>query len=41
MERIVEDAEPAAFKQYFERWVDDDEQVGLGKVYTQEQIAGR
>ncbi|XP_043235467.1 gelsolin, cytoplasmic-like isoform X3 [Amphibalanus amphitrite] len=39
VERIVEDAEPAVFKQYFERWVDDDEQVGLGKVYTQEQIA--
>ncbi|XP_037093391.1 gelsolin, cytoplasmic-like isoform X3 [Pollicipes pollicipes] len=39
VERIVEDAEPAVFKQYFSRWVDDDAQVGLGKVYTEEQIA--
>ncbi|XP_043231957.1 gelsolin, cytoplasmic-like [Amphibalanus amphitrite] len=39
VERVVEDAEPAVFKQYFSRWVDDDAQVGLGRIYSREQIA--
>jgi len=39
VERVVEDAEPAVFKQYFARWVDDDDQAGLGRVYSKEQIA--
>jgi len=39
VERIVQDAEPAAFQQYFASWVDDEAQVGLGNVYSQEQIA--
>ncbi|XP_063233933.1 gelsolin, cytoplasmic isoform X2 [Bacillus rossius redtenbacheri] len=39
VQRIVEGAEPSAFKQYFKGWREAADQVGLGRVYTLEQIA--
>jgi hypothetical protein len=40
IQRIVEDGEPSAFKQYFSGWREDEDQIGLGRVFTLEQIAG-
>nr|CAD7200995.1 unnamed protein product [Timema douglasi] len=39
IQRIVEDGEPSAFKQYFSGWRAAADQIGLGRVYTREQIA--
>nr|CAD7200997.1 unnamed protein product [Timema douglasi] len=41
IQRIVEDGEPSAFKQYFSGWRAAADQIGLGRVYTREQIAGK
>jgi hypothetical protein len=40
IQRIVEDGEPSAFKQYFSGWREAEDQIGLGRVFTLEQIAG-
>jgi hypothetical protein len=40
IQRIVEDGEPSTFKQYFSGWREAEDQIGLGRVYTVEQIAG-
>lgn len=37
--RIVEGGEPPSFKQYFSRWREQEDQIGLGRAYTIEQIA--
>ncbi|XP_067013400.2 gelsolin, cytoplasmic isoform X2 [Anabrus simplex] len=39
IQRIVEGAEPSTFKQYFSGWREASDQVGLGRVFTIEQIA--
>ncbi|XP_023703559.1 gelsolin, cytoplasmic isoform X2 [Cryptotermes secundus] len=39
IQRIVEDGEPSAFKQYFSGWREAEDQIGLGRVFTLEQIA--
>jgi hypothetical protein len=40
IQRIVEGAEPSIFKQYFSGWRETEDQVGLGRVFALEQIAG-
>jgi hypothetical protein len=40
IQRIVEGGEPSAFKQYFSGWRETADQIGLGRVFTLEQIAG-
>jgi hypothetical protein len=40
IQRIVEGGEPSAFKQYFSGWRETEDQIGLGRVFTLEQIAG-
>ncbi|XP_067138441.1 gelsolin, cytoplasmic-like isoform X3 [Centruroides vittatus] len=37
--RVIAGAEPPTFKQYFVSWKEPEEQIGLGRVYTPEQIA--
>ncbi|KAJ9596280.1 hypothetical protein L9F63_027096, partial [Diploptera punctata] len=37
--RIVEGGEPSTFKQYFSGWREAEDQIGLGRVFTLEQIA--
>lgn len=37
--RVIAGAEPPNFKQYFVSWKEPEEQIGLGRVYTSEQIA--
>uniref|UniRef100_A0A4D5R9Y8 Gelsolin, cytoplasmic n=1 Tax=Scolopendra viridis TaxID=118503 RepID=A0A4D5R9Y8_SCOVI len=37
--RVVDGGEPPLFKQYFSSWKEPDDQIGLGRIYTQEQIA--
>jgi len=39
IQRIVEGGEPSAFKQYFSGWRESEDQIGLGRVFTLEQIA--
>ncbi|XP_068226728.1 gelsolin, cytoplasmic isoform X2 [Palaemon carinicauda] len=39
VQRVVEGAEPAVFKSYFKTWKEPEEQVGLGRVFTQRQIS--
>lgn len=39
VKRIIDQAEPPIFKQYFSLWKEPEDQVGLGRVYTEEQIA--
>ncbi|GFG33063.1 hypothetical protein Cfor_12089 [Coptotermes formosanus] len=39
IQRIVEGGEPSAFKQYFSGWRETEDQIGLGRVFTLEQIA--
>nr|CAD7440176.1 unnamed protein product [Timema bartmani] len=41
IQRIVEDGEPSAFKQYFSGWRAAADQIGLGRIYSREQIAGK
>ena len=40
VERVVEGTETTVFKQYFKSWKEDDDVIGFGRVYTQNQIAG-
>lgn len=37
--RVVEGGEPPLFKQYFSSWKEPEHQIGLGRIYTQQQIA--
>uniref|UniRef100_T1IZM9 Gelsolin-like domain-containing protein n=1 Tax=Strigamia maritima TaxID=126957 RepID=T1IZM9_STRMM len=37
--RVVDGGEPPLFKQYFSIWKEPEEQRGLGRIYTKEQIA--
>ena len=39
VQRVVEKAEPAVFKAYFKTWKEPAEQVGLGRVFNERQIA--
>lgn len=39
VQRVVEKAEPAVFKSYFKTWKEPEEQVGLGRVFNERQIA--
>lgn len=39
VQRVVEKAEPAVFKSYFKTWKEPTEQVGLGRVFNERQIA--
>ena len=40
IERIVQNAETAMFKQYFQTWTEpEEESTGLGRVYPMEVIA--
>ncbi|KAK7862831.1 hypothetical protein R5R35_000849 [Gryllus longicercus] len=39
IQRIVEGGEPSTFKQYFSGWREKEDQIGLGRIYTVEQIA--
>jgi len=39
IQRIVEGGEPSTFKQYFSGWREAQDQIGLGRVFTLEQIA--
>ncbi|XP_049954281.1 gelsolin, cytoplasmic isoform X1 [Schistocerca serialis cubense] len=39
VQRIVEGGEPSTFKQYFSGWREAGDQIGLGRIYTVEQIA--
>jgi gelsolin len=39
IQRIVEGGEPSSFKQYFSGWREAVDQIGLGRVFTLEQIA--
>lgn len=41
VERVIEMGEPTIFKQYFRTWKENDEQVGLGRAFTMEHVAGR
>jgi hypothetical protein len=41
IQRIVEGGEPSIFKQYFSGWRETEDQIGLGRVFTLEQIAGK
>ena len=36
----MEGGEPSTFKQYFSGWREAQDQIGLGRVFTLEQIAG-
>lgn len=40
IQRIVEGGEPSTFKQYFSGWRETEDQIGLGRVFALEQIAG-
>lgn len=39
VQRVVEKAEPAVFKAYFKTWKEPQEQLGLGRVFTQRQMS--
>lgn len=39
VQRIVEGGEPSTLKQYFSGWRETEDQIGLGRVFTLEQIA--
>ncbi|XP_042220528.1 gelsolin, cytoplasmic isoform X3 [Homarus americanus] len=39
VQRVVEKAEPAVFKAYFKTWREPQEQIGLGRVFTQRQMS--
>lgn len=39
VQRVVEKAEPAVFKAYFKTWKEPEEQVGLGRVFTVQQMS--
>lgn len=37
---MVDGGEPPLFKQYFATWKEPEQNIGLGRLYTKEQIAG-
>ncbi|KAG8223496.1 hypothetical protein J437_LFUL004964, partial [Ladona fulva] len=40
IQRIVQDAEPSNFKQYFSGWREASDQIGLGRVYAAAPVEG-